>query len=114
MLSQISLVELIHKSHMNLYCFIDTCQTDFQCPDNFPICDTLDGKCKGITTREQNIYIYIYKILQLFYVIHEWSFHLLECMNDSHCHGAFPVCDTRAHKCVGKNIMLSNRMTSNV
>ena len=36
-------------------------------------------------------------------------------MDDSHCHEALPACGKRykANKCVGKNIMLSDRMTSN-
>ena len=51
-------------------------------------------------------------ILQLFYVIHERSFHLLECVDDTHCHDALPACDNEAHQCVGKNIMLSNIIKS--
>ena len=41
-------------------------------------------------------------------------FSFIECSDDSHCHGTFSACDNKAHKCVGKNIMLSNRMTSNI
>ena len=52
-------------------------------------------------------------MLQLFNVILEYSSHLLGCLNDSHCHDAFPVCDNDAHQCVGKDIILSYRMKSN-
>ena len=83
---------------------------DQQCDSPKPGCKIADNVCVGKKLKdflELDYYIKKNGGIHHFIVSDTWMFvSLIECVENRHCNNSFPVCDSEANRCVGKNIIM--------